>query len=147
MSTVQISPFSSLGAVRAEIELLKVTVCFGESFIVQDALCYYWFSQQRGLSGRMEGGRGGGGECKKLWLKLKNATKWNKDECSTEPQTEYKRQSCEIYMAGRRDEQNAKLQTCNPQHRPWSWACWSPRNIKGSCQQQWSVQRSGFLIT
>lgn len=37
MGTVQISPFSSLGAVRAEIELLKVTVCFGESFVVQDA--------------------------------------------------------------------------------------------------------------
>lgn len=44
-------------------------------------------------------------------LKLKNATKWNKDECSTEPQTEYKRQSCEIYMAARRAEQNAKLRT------------------------------------
>lgn len=65
---------------------------------------------------RKDGGRGGGGECKKLWLKLKNATKWNKDECSTEPQTEYKRQSCEIYMAGRRDEQNAKLQTLPVTH-------------------------------
>lgn len=58
---------------------------------------------------RKDGGRGG--EWKTLWLKLKNATKWNKDECSTEPQTEYKRQSCEIYMAGRRDEQHSKLQT------------------------------------
>lgn len=68
---------------------------------------------------RKDGGSGGGGggcRKKKSQLKLKNATKWNKDECSTEPQTEYKRQSCEIYMAGRRVEQNAKLQTLPVTH-------------------------------
>lgn len=54
---------------------------------------------------------------KKSQLKLKNATKWNKDECSTEPQTEYKRQSCEIYIAGRRGEQNDKLQTLPVTHK------------------------------
>lgn len=53
--------------------------------------------------------RGGGGFKKKSQLKLKNATKWNKDECSTEPHTEYKRHSREIYMAGVGVELNAKL--------------------------------------
>lgn len=54
---------------------------------------------------------------KKSQLKLKNATKWNKDECSTEPQTEYKRQSCEIYIAGGRGEQNDKLRALPVTHK------------------------------
>lgn len=56
------------------------------------------------------------GAKKKSQLKLKNATKWNKDECSTEPQTEYKRQTCEISMAVMRVEQNAKLPTLPVTH-------------------------------
>lgn len=97
---------------RAEIRLLEVSVCF--CCELQSARCIMSLLIQsaEGVV-RKDGGSGGGGGCKKKksQLKLKNATKWNKDECSTEPQTEYKRQSCEIYMAGRRVEQNAKLQT------------------------------------
>lgn len=84
------------------------------------------------MSGRIEGVQKEEGVKKKKSLpKLKNATKWNKDECSSEPQTEYKRQSCEIYMAAGRVGLNAKLQTVPVAHNtgPWSRARWSATNI------------------
>lgn len=52
----------------------------------------------------------------KFQQKKKKTTNWNKDECCTEPHTEYKRQLCEICMAGWNAENNTKLQALPVTH-------------------------------